>query len=206
MNAIPGALQGFLYCIDEEQIGGCIQFDCGCSRQCDAIEFNPPAVALEVPANKSTSNPDAYCKSTTKQKLMRGNDEMKKINVPLIAVALLFTTAGLTGCAEQTIKPLGTKLEVCEMINAMTKEVLTNYPYIKAASTNEVVQGVFSDMTSKGVKLDATQEWQIQQRVTQVATYAKSNTQPGEELMTDCLQLPDAQVGFSADKTNAYAQ
>lgn len=168
--------------------------------------INPPSVAIEVPANKCTSNPDAYCKNTTKQKLMRGNDEMKKTNVPLIAVALLFTTAGLTGCAEQTLKPLDTKLEVCEVINAMTKEALTNYPYIKAASTKEVVQVVLDTMTSKGIKLDASQEWQIQQRVTQVATYARSNTQPGEELMTDCLQLPDAQVGFSTDKTNAYAQ
>ena len=131
---------------------------------------------------------------------------MKKTNVPLIAVALLFTTAGLTGCAEQSIKPLGTKLEVCEMINAITKEALTNYPYIKTASTKEVVQVVLNEMTSKGYKLDASQEWQVQQRMAQVVTYAKSNTQPGEELMNDCLQLPDAQVGFSTDKTNAYAQ
>jgi hypothetical protein len=88
----------------------------------------------------------------------------------------------------------------------MTKEALTNYPYIKAASTKEVVHVVLNTMTSKGIKLDASQEWQIQQRVTQVATYARSNTQPGEELMNDCLQLPDEQIGFSADKTNVYAQ
>ena len=131
---------------------------------------------------------------------------MKKKNVGLVAIALISTTVGLSGCVEQTIKPFGTKLEVCAAINETTKDALANYPYIKVASTKEVVQGVFNDMKSKGVKLDASQEWQIQQRVTQVATYVRSGTQPGEELMNDCLQLPDAQVGFSADKTNAYAQ
>lgn len=130
---------------------------------------------------------------------------MKNTTVALVSVPLLSIAVGLTGC-EQTIKPLGTKLEVCEMINAITKEALTSYPYIKSANTKEVVQVVLNEMTSKGFKLDASQEWQLQQRMAQVVAYAKANTQPGEELMNDCLQLPNEQVGFSTDKTNAYAQ
>lgn len=131
---------------------------------------------------------------------------MEKNNVALVAVALLFTTAGLAGCVEQTIKPLSTKLEVCEMINALTKESLENYAYIKVADTKEIVQAVFDDMKSKNIKLDGTQKWQMQQRITQVATYAKSGIQPGEELMSNCLQLPDAQVGFTTDGTDMYSQ
>jgi hypothetical protein len=131
---------------------------------------------------------------------------MKTIHVVLLAIPLLSATAGLAGCVEQTIKPLSTKLEVCEMINALTKESLENYSYIKVADTKEIVQAVFNDMKSKNIKLDATQEWQMQQRITQVATYAKSGIQTGEELMNSCLQLPDAQVGFGTNNSRVDAQ
>lgn len=131
---------------------------------------------------------------------------MGRNNVAPVAIATFSIVVGLTGCVEQTIKPLSTKLEVCEMINALTKESLTNYSYIKTADTKEIVQAVFNDMRSKNIRLDATQEWQTEQRIIQVATYAKSDIQPGEELMNNCLQLPDTQVGFGTNDSRFDTQ
>ena len=131
---------------------------------------------------------------------------MGRNNVAPVTITTFSIIIGLTGCVEQTIKPLSTKLEVCEMINALTKESLTNYSYIKTADTKEIVQAVFNDMRSKNIRLDATQEWQTEQRIIQVATYAKSDIQPGEELMNNCLQLPDTQVGFGTNDSRFDTQ
>lgn len=59
----------------------------------------------------------------TERKTNERSRRMKTIHVVLLAIPLLSATAGLAGCVEQTIKPLSTKLEVCEMINALTKRI-----------------------------------------------------------------------------------